>query len=255
MEMYGNCAVKEEQKIENLVVIEENMGSKEKKASIREQRLKKEMNIAAKKAMIEAVTGDYVYQSSSARAADIVTQRLTEIGIMLAAERNRKVCNQITSRLKSTDSIYKKILKKKYTFDEAGVFSCNDLIGVRMVCLFIDDVYAVKESLSEQPDIHIIKEKDYIKKPKSNGYMSLHLIIEVPIEKFDENYNGQWRRVEIQLRTVAMDFWSVLDHQLLYKKEFPGAEPIARELRDYAATIAQLDTNMLELRKKIDMIK
>lgn len=213
--------------------------------------------------VIEALMGDYIYKKNSWKAIEFTEERLGEIGMCLAAEKNRKVINQITSRIKSADSIYKKIRKKSYPADKAGILRCNDLLGVRTVCLFMDDVYEVSECLKKQKDIRILKEKDYIKKPKSNGYMSLHLIIEVPVGpgriggrdtdgESDCRKENQWRRVEVQLRTVAMDFWSVLDHQLVYKKEFPGADSIGRELKDYAVTIAELDKNMLGLRKKIE---
>lgn len=201
------------------------------------------------KNVIDALMGDYIYKKSSRKAIEFTEERLGEIGMCLAAEKKRKVINQVTSRIKSTDSIYKKMRKKSYPADRAGILKCNDLLGVRTVCLFMDDVYEVAECLKKQKDIRVLKEKDYIKKPKSNGYMSLHLIIEVPVGAGKEN---QWRKVEVQLRTVAMDFWSVLDHQLVYKKEFPGAESIGEELKDYAVTIAELDKNMLGLREKIE---
>ncbi len=236
---------------------------------------------AVLKAVIESVTGDYEYKAGSACAIEYTEERLREIGMVLAGEKERKVVNQITGRIKSADSIYKKIKRKNYPADRTGVLRCNDLLGVRMVCLFIDDVYEVAERLKEQTDLHILKEKDYIRKPKSNGYMSLHLIIEVPVSlqkdqqegyqedqkkdqkedqkkdqkiyhKEDQEGGISWRKVEVQLRTVAMDFWSVLDHQLVYKKEFPGAESVGRELKAYAATISELDKNMLQLRKKIE---
>lgn len=203
------------------------------------------------KNVIAALMGDYIYKKNSWKAIEFTEERLGEIGMCLAAEKNRKVINQVTSRVKSADSIYKKMRKKRYPADRAGVLKCNDLLGVRTVCLFMDDVYEIAECLKKQKDIRILKEKDYIKKPKSNGYMSLHLIIEVPVGTEKEN---QWRKVEVQLRTVAMDFWSVLDHQLVYKKEFPGAESIGEELKDYAVTIAELDKNMLGLREKIEQL-
>lgn len=213
---------------------------------------------AVLKAVIESVVGDYVYKAGSARAIEFTEERLREIGMLLAGEKDRKVISQVTGRIKSADSIYKKIRRKNYPADRSGVLRCNDLLGVRMVCLFVDDVYEVAERLKNQTDIHILKEKDYIRKPKSNGYMSLHLIIEVPVslredsDKVREDEEIQWRKVEVQLRTAAMDFWSVLDHQLVYKKEFPGAESVGKELKEYAATIWELDKNMLQLRKKIE---
>lgn len=201
------------------------------------------------KNVIEALMGDYIYKKNSWKAIEFTEERLGEIGMCLAAEKKRKVINQVTSRIKSTDSIYKKMRRKSYPADKAGILKCNDLLGVRTVCLFMDDVYEVAKCLKNQKDIRILKEKDYIKRPKSNGYMSLHLIIEVPV-----GVGMQWRKVEVQLRTVAMDFWSVLDHQLVYKKEFPGADSIGKELKDYALTIAELDKNMLGLREKIEQL-
>lgn len=219
---------------------------------------------AVLKAVIESVVGDYVYKAGSARAIEFTEERLREIGMLLAGEKDRKVISQVIGRIKSADSIYKKIRRKNYPADRSGVLRCNDLLGVRMVCLFVDDVYEVAERLKNQTDIHILKEKDYIRKPKSNGYMSLHLIIEVPVslredkqeesDKEREDGEIQWRKVEVQLRTAAMDFWSVLDHQLVYKKEFPGAESVGKELKEYAATIWELDKNMLQLRKKIERL-
>ena len=238
---------------------EDTMGKRDTDEKVKEI---SEEEIGEQKAIIESVVGDYIYKSEAAWALGFAEERLREIGISLAEAKGRKVVNQITSRTKSAESIYKKIKRKKYSIDRDGVFRCNDLLGVRMVCLFMDDVYEVAERLRHQEDIRIIKEKDYIRKPKSNGYMSLHLIIEVPVKKETdksdrgsvpfENKNGNWKKIEVQLRTVAMDFWSVLDHQLVYKKEFPGADSVGKELKAYAATIAELDKNMLQLRQKIE---
>ncbi len=202
------------------------------------------MNNTYEKEAIQSVVDDALYIKESAEAMDDVCGRLQEIGDNLAREKGRKVINQLICRCKSVDSIHKKIKKKKNSFDKEGVFRCNDLLGVRMVCLFMDDVYEVAERLRMVEDIKILKEKDYIKKPKNNGYMSLHLLVE-----------AKGRKVEVQLRTLAMDFWSVLDHQLVYKKEFPGAESVGRELKAYAKAIAQMDQNMLRLRNKIDCLE
>ncbi len=202
------------------------------------------MNNTYEKEAIQSVVEDAVYLKEAAEAMDVVCEHLQQIGNTLARERGRKVVNQIICRSKSVDSIHKKLKKKKSSFDREGVFRCNDLLGVRMVCLFVDDVYEVAKQLKESKEIKVLKEKDYIKKPKNNGYMSLHLLIE-----------AKGRKVEVQLRTLAMDFWSVLDHQLVYKKEFPGAESVGRELKAYAKTIAEMDQNMLRLRNKIDGLK
>lgn len=196
------------------------------------------------KVAIRHVVEDVEYIEESTKAIEFVCEILQQIGDNLAEEKHRKVVNQLICRCKSVDSIHKKIKKKKNSFDKEGVFRCNDLLGVRMVCLFMDDVYEVAERLRMSEGIKILKEKDYIKKPKNNGYMSLHLLVE-----------AKGRKVEVQLRTLAMDFWSVLDHQLVYKKEFPGAESVGKELKAYAKTIAEMDKNMLRLRNKIDELK
>ena len=202
------------------------------------------MNNTYEKEVIRSVVEDEAYIKESTVAMDIVLEALQRIANELARERERKVVNQLIYRRKSVDSIHKKLTKKKASFDKEGIFRCNDLLGVRMVCLFVDDVYEVAARLRTVEGIRILKEKDYIKKPKNNGYMSLHLLVE-----------AKGRKVEVQLRTLAMDFWSVLDHQLVYKKEFPGAESVGRELKAYAKAIARMDQNMLRLRNKIDCLE
>ena len=118
-----------------------------------------------------------------------------------------------------------------------------------MVCPFEDEIYEVVELLKLQKDIEILKIKDYIKDPKKNGYRSLHLIVQVPIYSAD---GPQKKPVEIQLRTLAMDYWSVLEYQLYYKKS--ENEEVAAELKEYAEEIARLDGKMLKLRNKIEKI-
>ena len=116
-----------------------------------------------------------------------------------------------------------------------------------MVCPFEDEVYEVADRLKAQGDVQIIREKDYIKNPKKNGYKSLHMIVEVPIYSFKGPLK---EKVEIQLRTVAMDYWSVLEYQLFYKKT--ENEEVAKELKTYADEISELDAKMLKLRDKIE---
>lgn len=227
---------------------EDTMGKKDKKETLSEE------ETARQRAVVEAIVEDEQYKAGAQQTISDVIGRLSEIGMALAAKKERKVVNQISGRIKNTDSVYKKIRRKGYSADKEGVFRCNDLLGVRMVCLFMDDVYEVAACLKEQANIRIVKEKDYIRKPKSNGYMSLHLILEIMEEEEAEEMQSR-KKVEVQLRTVAMDFWSVLDHQLVYKKEFPGADSVGKELKAYAATIAELDKKMLDLRKKIDSLK
>ena len=133
----------------------------------------------------------------------------------LSIERNP--IDSITSRLKSLDSIVQKLERKKLPMTvEAIEQNLFDVAGIRIICSFVDDIYMLADCLVSQDDIKLVRVKDYIKNPKENGYRSLHLIVEVPI--FLEN-GKRSVKVEVQLRTIAMEFWANLEHQLRYKKE------------------------------------
>lgn len=158
-----------------------------------------------------------------------------------------------TGRLKEYDSVCKKMQKKGLELDfNIALERINDLIGVRAICAYVDDIYRVSELIEKQKDIRIVKVKDYIKQPKKSGYQSLHLILDVAIA-FQKD--TQWLRVELQLRTAAMDYWANLDHQLRYKRGRKEAALIDEELQQCASVIESLDQKMLEIRKKIDKIQ
>ena len=125
----------------------------------------------------------------------------------------------------------------------------DDVAGIRIICSFLDDIYEVAEMLVRQDDVKVIAVKDYIKNPKPNGYRSYHLIIEVPVF-FTECKRSM--RVEVQIRTIAMDFWASLDHQLKYKKSLRDDSEISQELKQCADVIAQTDAKMLAIRQKIE---
>ncbi len=125
----------------------------------------------------------------------------------------------------------------------------NDIAGIRVICSFPDDIYMLADCLLAQDDIRLVMKKDYIKKPKPNGYRSLHLIVEVPIFLTDEK---KPMRVEVQFRTIAMDFWASLEHKMKYKKHIEKAESISNELFYCAELIAQLDGRMQQIRQKIE---
>lgn len=127
----------------------------------------------------------------------------------------------------------------------------NDVVGVRAVCTYTDDLYQIGEMLCAQRDMRLVKRKDYIKNPKKSGYRSLHLIFQVPVSLQEE---VRWMKIEVQLRTGAMDYWAGLDYQLQYKKENREAKNISRELKEYANAIEQIDSKVLELRKRIEAI-
>ena len=125
----------------------------------------------------------------------------------------------------------------------------NDVAGIRVICAFVDDIYSVAGLLAGQDDITVIKIKDYIKNPKSNGYRSYHMIVEVPVF-FTKGKTPM--RAEIQIRTIGMDFWATLEHQLRYKKgieEMEGYENISQELLCCAQTVIDMDNEMLRIKK------
>ena len=124
----------------------------------------------------------------------------------------------------------------------------NDIAGVRVICSFLDDIYLLADCLLGQDDITLIEQKDYIANPKPNGYRSLHLIVQIPIYLQAGKRN---MRVEIQLRTIAMDCWASLEHQLRYKKDLADTKQISSELQRCALLSAELDARMDRLRKQI----
>ena len=162
---------------------------------------------------------------------------------------DRNPINGIKSRLKRLDSIQEKLHRKQLPFDMQTIEThIHDVAGVRVICAFVEDVYLLAEALLKQDDVTLVEKKDYIANPKPNGYRSLHLIVTVPI--FLE-HEKRVMQVEIQLRTIAMDFWASLEHQLRYKKDFVFTEEMAQELRDCAQLSAQVDLRMDSLRERL----
>ena len=157
----------------------------------------------------------------------------------------RNPIETVKSRIKSPHSIAAKLEKRNLpvTFDSM-VKNLNDIAGVRVICPYISDIYSVRDMLLKQPDIKLLEEKDYIKNPKESGYRSLHLEIEIPVYLSETTHNV---RVEIQLRTIAMDFWACLEHELHYKNSTAVPESVRRELFRVAETIAMTDREMEEI--------
>ncbi len=171
----------------------------------------------------------------------------------LSYRTSRNPIESISSRIKTPISIAGKLRRLGIEPTvEAISDHLNDVAGIRVICSFIDDIYSVAEMLAKQDDITVIQIKDYIRKPKLNGYRSYHMIVEVPVFFSD---GKKMTRVEIQLRTVAMDFWASLEHQMKYKKENTGMPEIASELKSCAETIAATDARMLGIRKKIEALQ
>lgn len=168
----------------------------------------------------------------------------------LSIERNP--IDSISSRLKTIDSMSEKLRRKNLPMTaEAIEQNLFDVAGVRIICSFIDDIYMLADCLVSQDDITLVRIKDYIKNPKENGYRSLHLIVEVPI--FLEN-GKRSVKVEVQLRTIAMEFWANLEHQLRYKKNLSlqMLRSTSRELSECARISAALDIRMQSVRDIIN---
>ena len=162
---------------------------------------------------------------------------------------DRNPISSIKSRLKNLRSIQEKIKRRGLPFTlEAIEQNLNDVAGIRVICSFPEDVYMLADALLQQDDITLLQRKDYIANPKENGYRSLHLIVTVPIFLA---YEKRLMKVEIQLRTIAMDFWATLEHQLRYKKDYAISPEMAQELKDCAEESAQLDMRMDALRKRV----
>lgn len=161
----------------------------------------------------------------------------------------RNPITSINSRLKSSSSIMEKLNRKGLAFTVENVENnLYDVAGIRVVCSYVDDIYGLAGALAKQDDITVIREKDYIKNPKPNGYRSYHMIVSVPVFFSDQTRE---MTVEVQIRTIAMDFWASLEHQLKYKKDIDDAENIMYELRACADVINRTDYHMQSLRDRI----
>ena len=164
---------------------------------------------------------------------------------------DRNPIESIKSRIKSMDGIFKKAKKKNIPITMEGIEEgIRDIAGVRVICSFPEDIYLLADCLLQQDDIRLIEQKDYIKHPKENGYRSLHLIVAVPI--FLQNEKREMK-VEVQLHTIAMDFWASLEHKVRYKKNVPAdeTERLAQELSECAQISADLDQRMQNIRTRL----
>lgn len=162
----------------------------------------------------------------------------------------RNPVESIHTRIKKPGSILEKLRRKGYPITATSIKqNLSDVAGIRIICSFIDDIYSLSEMFTAQDDIRVVEVRDYIKHPKSNGYRSLHLIVEVPIFLSDSK---EYIRVEVQFRTIAMDFWASLEHKLQYKKNNANAEEIAAELSACAERVAALDREMQDISRRIE---
>ena len=155
----------------------------------------------------------------------------------------------IKSRIKTSESIVKKLRRHGYESTiENMVKYVNDIAGIRVICSFTSDIYRIAEMIRLQNDIHVIAVKDYIRLPKASGYKSYHMLVTVPVFLSDRTVDV---KVEIQIRTMAMDFWASLEHKIYYKFEGNAPDYISRDLRECSGIVSMLDAKMLQLNEAI----
>ncbi len=165
-------------------------------------------------------------------------------------QKERNPIEYLKSRVKSLESIVMKLHKKGYALSvENAMKHLHDIAGIRVICSFIDDIYSVANMLKKQDDITVILEKDYIKNPKPNGYRSYHMVLEIPVFFSQKK---QYVKVEVQIRTIAMDFWASLEHKLYYKETDVTSEEITARLKKCADIIAATDIEMQSIRDVVE---
>ncbi len=178
-----------------------------------------------------------------------VRTKLEVLNDELAVRSPHNPIEMIKSRVKKPVSIAGKLKRRGYEMSVDSIRrNLNDVAGIRVICAFIDDIYKIAGMLSSQDDITVIQVKDYIRHPKANGYRSYHMIVEIPVFFSDEKVP---MRVEVQIRTIAMDFWASLEHQMKYKQDIEGAEEIVERLAQIAGQINRTDMEMQEIRDRI----
>ena len=181
-----------------------------------------------------------------------IQTKLEVLNDEFSVEYKRNPISFIKTRIKSPESIYRKLQKNGYELTPENIQDkLNDVAGVRVVCAFIDDIYTVADLLANQDDITVLQVKDYIKNPKPNGYRSYHMIVEIPVF-FSKGKTPM--RAEVQIRTNGMDFWATLEHQLRYKKgieEMEGYDKISEELTHSAYQLIEMDNEMQRIKNKI----
>jgi putative GTP pyrophosphokinase len=180
-----------------------------------------------------------------------IETKLKVLNNEFAQQYNRNPIETIKCRIKKPLSIVEKMKRKGVDISIENIQNnLTDIAGIRVICSFPEDIYTVSELLTKQDDIRVIATKDYIRNPKPNGYRSLHLILEVPIFLSNEK---KYMKVEVQFRTIAMDFWASLDHKLKYKKDnLKHPEIIAQELKKCADTTTAMDYKMQEIRNLLE---
>lgn len=159
----------------------------------------------------------------------------------------------VNTRLKSPESLIKKVQKKNIPLSLKAIQeNIKDIAGIRIICSFVSDIYRISEMIQAQSDIEVVEVKDYIQHPKPNGYQSLHIIMKIPVFMSDRTINVY---VEMQIRTIAMDFWASLEHKIYYKYNKQVPEHLTKQLKEAANTVAELDQKMEHINDEINILK
>ena len=181
-----------------------------------------------------------------------VQTKLEVLNDEFKTRRKRNPIDSIKARIKSPISIFEKLERRGLEISiDSITTNLNDVAGVRVICSFIDDIYMIADMFTSQDDITLVETKDYIKNPKPNGYRSYHMIVEVPVFFSNRKQN---MKVEVQLRTIAMDFWASLEHKMRYKKDIEGAALLEKELAECAEIIATTDRKMQKINKALSAL-
>jgi putative GTP pyrophosphokinase len=178
-----------------------------------------------------------------------VNTKLENLNQEMEIRKERNPIQHIDYRIKNPKSIMEKMERNHLKPSVETVWNeVNDVAGIRVICSYIEDIYAIAEMLIKQDDVTLLKKKDYIKHPKESGYRSLHLIIETPVFLSDKK---RLVKVEVQIRTIAMDFWASLEHQLRYKADVDVPDDIRQRLKNSAQSIYRTDLEMEEIFQEI----
>ena len=215
------------------------------------QLLKKIINHEDAEMLIENTHPFQVLMTQYRCAMLEIKTKLDVLNEELSLDGERNPFESISCRLKKPLSILEKMERKGLPVTVENIEkNIKDVAGIRVVCSFKADIYRIADRLCSQDDVKVLERKDYIAEPKPNGYRSLHLILEIPVFLYNEK---KFMCVEVQFRTIAMDFWASLEHKVRYKKNLaPGAEPIAEELRQCAELISAVDIHMQQIRDRIE---
>ena len=211
----------------DLIIIENFLENKEQKLDVKEEPFEKLM---------------FFYKSALNQLETQMNIIKDEFKIMY----NYDLIDNIVTRIKEPKSIIKKMEKKKYEKTYINLIEkINDIAGIRIICTLKDDIFFIKDLIKQMQDIHILKEKDYVTHPKKSGYSSYHLVVEVPVRLSQKTV---YVKCEIQIRTLAMDFWANFEHKVKYKNENDISKKASNELIAYAKMISNFDNKMMKLK-------